>query len=341
MEADYVMQLRRICNIGLCAVALISVLLSTIATLAQSPLPAAKTQLVPFDISAFPYRGEIPDKSMPFMDVVNGERLGHTSPRGGIYWEDMTYGDRRTLLAIPRGFDIQRPVAIIVFLHGNLANLARDVRDRQQVPRQVADSGLNAVLVAPQLARDAADSSSGRFWEPGLFAKYLNEAIDRLARLHGDPRARAAFEQAPVILAAYSGGYQPVAFGLAVGGIAERVRGIILFDALFAEYEKFADWTARHPQAFFFSAYSKAARSEHAELQRLLGERGVKFQTTLPARLAPGSVTLFSAGDDVKHNDFVTQSWVQDPLKVMLARVPGFPRTGGTPGQNAAPAKKR
>jgi hypothetical protein len=316
-------------------------LLFATSALAQSSLPAAKTQLVPFDISAFPYRGEIPDKNMPFMDVVNGERLGHTSARGGVYWEDLTYSDRRTLLYIPRGFDIQRPAAIIIFLHGNFANLASDVRDRQQVPRQVAESGLNAVLVAPQLARNAADSSSGHFWEPGIFGKYVDEAIGKLTRLHGDPRSRAAFEQAPVILAGYSGGYQPIAFGLAVGGIADRVRGIILFDAMFAEFDKFADWVARHPGGFFFSAYGKAARSEHGELQRLLAEHQVRFQTGMPARLTPGSVTLFSVGDDVKHNDFVTQSWVRDPLKVMLAKVPGLPRTGGTPTQKAALEKKR
>jgi len=340
------MQLRRICNAricdigGICIVTSIVALLSASPALAQSPLPAAKTQIVSFDISAFPYQGEVPDKNITFLDVLDGERRGHTSLRGGVYWEDLTYSDRRTLLYIPRGFDVQRPAAIVIFLHGNLATLTRDVRDRQHVPRQVAESGLNAVLVAPQLARDAADSSSGRFWEPGLFAKYLDEAIDKLTRLHGDPRARTTFEAAPVIIAAYSGGYQPTAFGLAVGGIANRVRGVVLLDALFAEQHKFADWVARHPRAFLFSAYGKAARSEHTELQRLFGERGVKFQTTIPERLTAGSVALFSVGDDVKHNDFVTQSWVPDPLKVMLAKVPGFPRTGSS-SSKAAPDKKK
>jgi hypothetical protein len=28
----------------------------------------------------------------------------------------------------------------------------------------------------------------------------------------------------------------------------------------------------------------------------------------------------------VKHNDFVTQAWSADPLKVMLSRVPGYAR---------------
>jgi len=49
-----------------------------------------------------------------------------------------------------------------------------------------------------------------------------------------------------------------------------------------------------------------------------------------------------TVGDDVKHNDFVTQSWVPDPLKFMLAKVPGFGRTGGsTASPKGTPEKKR
>ena len=122
----------------------------------------------------------------PFLDVEEGERRGRNAPRGGILWEDATYSDNRVLLSIPRGFDIRKPALIVVYFHGNGATLTRDVRNRQQVPRQIVESGLNAVLVAPQFAVDAADSSAGRFWEPGVFAQFLSEAADRLTRLHGD-----------------------------------------------------------------------------------------------------------------------------------------------------------
>src|SRR5262245_2870264 len=319
------------------AIALFASLFAT-AAFAQTPMPTTKIQLVPFDVSPFPYSGPMPDKNMTFLDVVNGERRGHTSGRGGVYWEDLTYSDKRALLMIPRGFDIRRPAVIVVYFHGNLATLTRDVRNRQQVPRQVEQSGLNAVLVAPQFAIDALDSSSGRFWEPGVFAKFLDEAADRLARLHGDPRARSVFERAPVVIVGYSGGYNPAAFTLAFGGANQRVQGIILLDGLFAEYDKFADWLAKRPPAFFLSAYGKAARSEHAELQRLLVERGVGYQKTLPARLNPGTLSLYDVGDEVKHNDFVTQAFATDPLRVVLARIPGFARTGGSGGKS--PPKK-
>ena len=82
--------------------------------------------------------------------------------------------------------------------------------------RQLSDSGLNAVLVAPQLAVDAKDSSAGRFWSSGGFASFLSEAQSKLGDLY--PNARGAFRRMPIVIVAYSGGYLPAAYSLAVGG---------------------------------------------------------------------------------------------------------------------------
>jgi hypothetical protein len=292
------------------------------------PLATAKTALVRFENSPFPYRGEVPEKNRPFLDAMEGERRGHTSPRGGIYWEELTYSDRRSLLYIPKGFDPRRPTVIVVYFHGNEATLTRDVRTRQQVPRQVAESGLNAVLIAPQFAVDALDSSAGRFWQPGVFAQYVTEAAERLTRLYGDERVRPIFARAPVVIAAYSGGYHPAAFIVKSGAIDNRLRGVILLDGPFGDLDKFADWLARRPPAFFVSAYGKAAREDNATLQRLLTDRGISFKTGLPASMAPGVVTFVDSADDVPHSDFVTDGWGKDPLKVLLRRVSGFARTG-------------
>lgn len=293
---------------------------------AQAPLPVTRSTLVPFDVSPFPYRGIAPRTGKPFLDVEEGARHGRQTARGGVLWEDTTYSDRRVLITIPRGFDIRRPALIVVFFHGNGATLARDVRDRQQVPRQIIASGLNAVLVAPQFAVDAADSSAGRFWEPGVFAQFLNEAADRLARLHGDARARAVFERAPVVIAAYSGGYHPLAYVLAVGGATERIRGTLLLDALYGDHDKYLDWLARKPDAFFVSTYGPLVKPQNEEFRKQLTERGIGFTTSFPPHLVSGINAFLDVGGEVKHNDFVTQAWSADPLKVLLSRVPGYVR---------------
>jgi len=290
--------------------------------MAGAAAPAGPRQaLVEFATTPFPYDGEIPGQGKPFLDTTDGARRGHTSPRGGLYWLDQTYEDRHVLLSIPANFDPRRPAYLVVFFHGNKVILARDVVARQRVPQQLAASGLNAVLVAPQFALDALDSSAGRFWQPHVFAEFLDEAAERLAALYGDASARARFHTMPVVLVAYSGGYMPASAAVSVGGVNDRIAGLILLDALYGEVDTFADWIARrHRESFFFSAYSKSTLAENLSLQQRLAPQSIAFATHMPDHLQPGSVTFLAAGD-VVHNDFVTQAWTQDPLRSVLVRL--------------------
>ena len=130
-------------------------------------------------------------------------------------------------------------------------------------------------------------SSAGRFWEPGVFAQFMSEAAGQLARLHGDARSRAVFERAPIVIAAYSGGYHPLAFALSVGGATERVRGALLLDALYGDHDKYLDWLARKPEAFFVSTYGPLVKPQNEEFRKQLTDRGHRLHHQLPA--APGA----------------------------------------------------
>lgn len=275
-----------------------------------------RTTIVPFHSSPFPYDGMIPDSGRPFLDVQKGDQRGHTSPRGGVYLEGRTYSDRGVLLALPPH---GAPAALVVYLHGNLARLQRDVVERQRVVAQVAASGLDAALVVPQFAVDALDSSAGHFWDDGGFARFLDEAADRLGIWSG--QGRDAFAGLPVVLVAYSGGYNPAAAILTRGGANARIAGVILMDALYAEVPAFADWLVRsNGRTFFFSAYSPSAAAGNLGLEAELRARGIGFTEGLPQRLGAKTVAFLATGP-VVHNDFVTRAWVVDPLRAVLARV--------------------
>jgi hypothetical protein len=289
------------------------------------PLKDGKAQLVAFNASAFPYRSVDPASKKPFLDVKNGSKRGHTSLRGEVYWEDPTYSDRRSLLYLPPGFDPQRPVLIVLYFHGQGATLERDVIARQAVPRQIAETGQNIALVAPQLALDAADSSAGNFWKPGHFAAYVDEAAERLMRLYGDRAAGRQLNLAPVVVVAYSGGYLSAAYALDRGGATHRVKGVILMDALYGDEDKYAAWlAARRRQAFLLSAYTESTKDEHATLQGLLDKKRVPYAKALPSALNPGTVAIVPCGGIDMHGDFVTRAWRPDPLKAALSMIPGY-----------------
>jgi len=292
------------------------------------PLKEAKTQLVAFNASAFPYRGNLPGTSKPFLDARDGKRRGHTTLKGDVCWEDTTYSDRRSLLFLPAGYNPQLPSLIVLYLHGQGATLERDVQVRQAVPRQIAESGQNIALVAPQLAVDAADSSAGNFWRPGHFAAYIDEAAERLMRLYGDRRAGPHFNAAPVVIVSYSGGYLSAAYALERGGAAHRIKGVVLMDSLYGDEDKFAAWAAaRRRLAFLLSAFTESTREENATLQALLAKRRIPYTSGLPTSLVPGTMAFVPCGGWEMHGDFVTRAWGPDPLKAALALIPAYPQT--------------
>jgi len=292
----------------------------------SGPLARARSKLVEFDTAPFPYAGMMPRSNKPFLDVSENGRRGHRTGSGRVYWEDETYNDSQVLLHLPKGFDVRRPSLLIVFFHGHGAKLADDVYLRQQVPAQLSSSGVNAVLVAPQLALNAADSSAGKFWEPGAFARFLGEAAQHLARLHGDPRSARSFASMPVAIVAYSGGYAATAWSVHHGGLTNRLQGVVLFDALYGELDIFADWMTRQKSAFFVSTYSRYTEARNTRLQKILAERQIPFTTALEPRLRPGNIAFLPAPKDAEHKDFLTYAWVDAPLKDFLARLRSYAR---------------
>jgi hypothetical protein len=286
------------------------------------PMQQAMTTLAPFDSAPFPFDG---GSTKRFYNVSDEGRRGHRTFRGRVIWEKDAYSDPRVLLHIPKGFDVNKPSVMVVFFHGHGATLTRDVLTRQQVPAQISEAGANAVLVAPQLAFDARDSSPGKLWEPGAFARFIREAGEQLTRLYGDPRVGRTFANMPIIVVAYSGGYLTAASSLSRGGLKNRVRGVVLLDALYGELDKFASWINTNRSGFFVSAYTRSTQRRNAELEHMLSERDVTFGTALKSNnRLDGSVTFLQAREDVRHRDFVNHAWGDMPIRDILSRLPEY-----------------
>ncbi|MGL9616814.1 alpha/beta hydrolase [Bradyrhizobium sp. U531] len=283
------------------------------------------TTLVSMKSSAFPYFGNNPASEAPFLNISKGDRRGHRSYSGRVFWQDETYNDSRVLMHVPEHFDVRKPGVIVVFFHGNGATLERDVRDRQLVPRQITDSGANAVLLAPQMAVDAADSSAGKFWQPGGFKRFMAESAEHLARVTGDPNSARAFANMPIVIVGYSGGFLPTAWSLEVGGISDRVRGVVLLDAVYGEMDKFASWIESHRSGFFVSAYTRGTARRDRELMSTLRQKGISVAEDMDGPLRPGSVVFVETGDGITHRDYVTRAWTRDPLKDVLVKMSATP----------------
>jgi hypothetical protein len=190
--------------------------------------------------------------------------IAHDS-RGTTFWLSLEhapfpapgagYRDDTVIVFVPSHYrydfddddDENEGVAALVHFHGHNTTAERAMT-AHELREQLADSRQNAVLIVPQLAVMAADSSCGKLETPSGLVRLVAEAIVTTAHegrsTLGDARFPIHAPRGTVCVSAHSGGYHAAACCLRDGGL--DLRETYLFDALYSEVETFRDWvTAR------------------------------------------------------------------------------------------------
>lgn len=270
-------------------------------------------------LASAPFPIEDPDGAyFDGRDAATGERF-HTGPSGPLP-ETRHYRDDRVLFHVPRHFNPARPFELLVFFHGHRAELERTLIGEHALTRQIDDSRRNVVLVAPQLALDAPDSHPGKLAEPQGFARFLDEAADVLAA-HVAGLGREAAARAPVIVAAFSGGYRTAALSLERGGVERRVHGVCLIDAIYGEVERLGAWLAGPGRRdFFLCLYGESSREGTEALADALGKDDIAVVRAYPKRLSPGIVYL--AWVETPHDLIPCDGPPKAPITDLLRRLP-------------------
>ena len=129
----------------------------------------------------------------------------------------------------------------------------------------------------------------------------------------------------PVIIVGYSGGFVPTAWSLEVGGLGNRVRGVFLLDAVYGEIDKFASWIEKNRTGFFVSSYTRYTAPRDHELMQMLREKGIAVSEDMDGPLRPGSVRVRETPEGVRHRDYVTHAWTDDPVKEVLVKMASTP----------------
>jgi hypothetical protein len=175
-------------------------------------------------------------------------------------------GDDSVIVFVPQRyrFRAEEGVPVLVHFHGHNTSAERAMV-AHALREQLVDSRQNALLVIPQLALFAADSSCGRLASPRGLARLLGSALSTAARsgrkVLRDARFPERADLGRVCVSAHSGGFHAAACTLRDGGV--DVSETYLFDALYAEKEVFRDWVlarlgdpaeSRHKLVSYFTA---------------------------------------------------------------------------------------
>ena len=259
--------------------------------------PRAGTFVAVLKTAPYPYHGSYGDTALKFYDYTDPQTgvHYHTNRHGDRFSEKENYSDGSVLFHIPPHFNPGKPFAFVVFFHGIETNI-RKCTEEFDLTGQVDASQKNIILVLPQLARDAADSSPGKFFKANAFGRFMDEAAGVLASRMGH-EYRHRLRKAPILVTAFSGGYKTTAYVLDRGGVSGRIMGVVLLDALYEDVDKFEKWAVKHiSRSFLVSLYTHGGCERNSlELAGLLHEKGIAAVREWPeASLACGKFYVVS-----------------------------------------------
>lgn len=165
---------------------------------------------------------------------------GHTY-KETFFPADKHYSDSTVAFFIPSGYQPKQKANFVIHFHG-WRNTVATTLAQYALPEQLVASGRNAILIVPEGPHDAPDSSGGKLEDPDGFKRFMAETMSVLQQ-------RGVLESnvgiGSIILSGHSGGYQVISSIVDRGGLTTNVQEIWLFDALYAQSEKFLAWADR------------------------------------------------------------------------------------------------
>jgi hypothetical protein len=169
------------------------------------------------------------------------------------------------IVHVPTRIEPEKPLHVLVFLHG-FSSCARALVASEPVPclaggapstraYQLAkiheEAKANSILLVPQLAFLARDANAPRFAANGGFDAFLNDVRIQLAG-----RLDAQAPLASVTLIAHSAGYRAAATILSDPLRKTPIASVVLFDALYAQWDVFASFVLAAPAHRLISLYT-------------------------------------------------------------------------------------
>jgi hypothetical protein len=176
---------------------------------------------------------------------------------------------------LPANFDPTKPIHLVIYNHGWGSNVQTALKDNK-LDEQMSGAPDNTVLIVPEWQRQAGANSGdqGRFKEPGMFSGMLQEIFDKTPELKG----KSIKDVDGITIFAHSAGYGPAETEIYKNGLADKVKSIVLLDALY-DNTGFDSWIKQNASELaagtkqfynFFYGTSDYSKQQAERVKRML-----------------------------------------------------------------------
>ena len=245
-----------------------------------------------------------------------GRRNGHLYDNV-LYITAEHYRDSTVLIVAPKNLDVKKPVDLVFWFHG-WRNNVDTAAIRYELIKQFIASRRNAVLVLAETARNAPDSYGGKLENDGVFKALVTDVLNGLKAKRLIPRNSVPGH---ILLGGHSGAYRVMARMVQNGQM--QVDEVMLFDALYAETDKFTGWLKADKQHRFINLYTDhgGTLDETRNMTKLLDEDDINYlqieeNALIPAQYRAHNVLFIHSLK--QHDDIVNP----DNFRLMLENNP-------------------
>ena len=239
--------------------------------------------------------------SAPFPHPARAEGYKY---KDKIYPADKHYNDSTVAIFIPKGFRATGKVDFVVHFHG-WYNTVAGALGQFKLIEQFVESSRNAVLVVPEGPHNAPDSFGGKLEDPDGFKRFMDEVVETLKQ-KGEFKKKD-FAVGDIVLSGHSGGYRVMSAIVDRGGMSSGVKEVWLFDALYAETDKFLAWWDKQPGRLLNIYTDGGGTKDDSEaMMALLKKRSTAFLAAEETKATADELKtnkLVFLHTDLGHND--------------------------------------
>jgi hypothetical protein len=222
-----------------------------------------------------------------------------------LYTTAEHYSDSSVLLIIPNKLESNGSVDLVFWFHGWRNNIDT-AAEYYKLTRQFIASRRNAVLVLAETAKNSPDSYGGKLEQPDMF-RLLTDDVLHVLKKGGyiSDRAKAG----NIVLAGHSGAFRVIAYILQNGQMP--VQEVFLFDALYAEVDKYQNWLNQDWSHHFIHWYTNhgGGTDEVSDfMMAQLKNHAVHFQLTEEVDIKPKTIKenyILFVHSLREHNDII------------------------------------
>jgi hypothetical protein len=213
------------------------------------------------------YKFEFKNSPFPSKLRINGHSYDKK-----FYSAEEHYQDSTVLIFIPNYFILNDSVDYVFYFHGWNNNIDSALSQFNLI-EQFYNSKKNAIFVFPEGPKNSPDSFGGKLEEKNRFHDLVGEINVKLEEIF-----KSLIKVGNITLAGHSGAYRVIANIILNGGLTDKIKNVILFDALYADTEKFAYWLD-HYKGKFIDIYTEhgGTKSESENLMNCLVGWGIPY----------------------------------------------------------------